>query len=231
MKGSSIRSCILALTSMVCLVSGVPVLADPPIGSRLGERLEKVQVNNEAESAIAGQSWARCVVDLREKSVLMFLRAANPEAAKKPVWAFVHEIECNNFQSNSPLSEGQVVNMPTDILRGSLAEAFLRKSKIPALSANPLQRVYSRSWYQYTDRNLSVDEMATCVADTAPKGVLELLASVPYSSEEKNAISALSPNLGVCLSVGAKLLANRQGLRAALAEALFHRVIEIETGK
>jgi hypothetical protein len=47
---------------------------------------------------------------------------------------------------------------------------------------------------------------------------------VPTTPEEGQAFAALSPDMGKCLRAGTKLQANRQSLRAALAEALFQRL-------
>ena len=68
-----------------------------------------------------------------------------------------------------------------------------------------------------------MDDMAVCVAATNPSGVRALLATAPASVNEASSMATLSPTLGRCLQANAKLVGNRQSVRAALAEALYHR--------
>jgi hypothetical protein len=66
--------------------------------------------------------------------------------------------------------------------------------------------------------------MATCVSENAPQETVMLIKSEAYTAAEMAAIQALAPTLGACLRVGIKVDANRQTLRAALADALYQRV-------
>jgi hypothetical protein len=109
-------------------------------------------------------------------------------------------------------------------LRGMIAEAFVKKNGGAAgLAVKPLQAVYKREWHAITTRPAAVDEMATCVAETNPAGIVAVLRTGHGSPEEVAAIRTISPSLGTCLGVGAKLTANRTAIRSALAEALYHR--------
>jgi hypothetical protein len=74
-----------------------------------------------------------------------------------------------------------------------------------------------------TQRDPIVDEMATCTADVNPMGTLALLQTEAYSDAEMAAVQTLAPDIGRCLRAGATLKANRQAMRAALAEALYQR--------
>jgi hypothetical protein len=87
-----------------------------------------------------------------------------------------------------------------------------------------LQKIYQRPWFAVTGRHLSVDEMGACIADVNPAGIGALIRTVPTTPGEGQAFAALSPDMGRCLRAGTKLQANRQSLRAALAEALFQRL-------
>jgi hypothetical protein len=178
-----------------------------------------------AESAQAGWRWAQCVAHKRTSNVSAFLDGTDKSAVDKAEQALSRSLECLNFEGGALESEGQVLNMPTDIERGALAEAMLHnKPPTTNLSANSLKRAYSAPWTAFSARHLSVDEMAVCVADTNPAGIAKLLATRPYEAEEDRAVTDIAPSLGVCLAAGVKLSANRQGIRAALAEALYHRV-------
>jgi len=109
-----------------------------------------------------------------------------------------------------------------------LAEAALEKTSADeALQPLAPQPSYEREWFMLTGRDRVVDEMAVCVADQTPAGVRALLATKPEGPEELAAVQALSATLGPCLPTGATLKANRQSLRAALAEALYHRAAPV----
>lgn len=107
------------------------------------------------------------------------------------------------------------------------AEAFLRKYKnranLPSLAA---LRVYKRDWYVMTGRPAQIDEMAACVADVNPAGIMAITKTQFGSKKEKQAIDALAPALGQCLSAGYKMNTNQLGIRTALAEGRYHRVFD-----
>lgn len=97
---------------------------------------------------------------------------------------------------------------------------------VAALPSLPLrQGFYKRPWFAGTARNAVVDEMGACVADTAPPGISNLLRTSAYTPQEKSAFATLTPVMASCLSAGAKLIGNTQSLRAAMADALYQRVI------
>jgi hypothetical protein len=112
-------------------------------------------------------------------------------------------------------------------MRGDLAEEFIKRSwhyNASRLQPLPIQKVYSRAWFGFTGRNVSVDEMAACVADTNPAAVLALIDSEPFSNAEATAFGNLIPSLGPCLRAGTKLEGKKEPLRAALSEALYQRL-------
>lgn len=116
--------------------------------------------------------------------------------------------------------------IPLHLMRGALAEEALRKlaGQAGALPALPIQRQYMRPWFVATNRNRAVDEMAACVADTDPAGIVALLQTRPGGFDEGAAIAGLKPSLGRCLAANAKLEADARPVRAALADALYQRV-------
>ena len=112
-------------------------------------------------------------------------------------------------------------------MRGVVAEVLVKDDMrlAAALPALPIQRHYSRPWFAATGRHVSIDEMATCIADTNPRGVLYLLGSGAKGEGEAAAIAALEPSLKNCLRAEFKLVGDRQIVRGALADALYQRMI------
>jgi hypothetical protein len=109
-------------------------------------------------------------------------------------------------------------------LRGMAAESLLKRSDTVArLAPQPKAATYSAAWTAVTGRVRAVDEMAMCVAATDPAGILALLATSPNSTRQRQAFAALSPSLETCLAKGYQLDTKPAALRAALAEALYHR--------
>lgn len=203
-----------------------PPTEEPSIGTRLGTRVEREKVDSEKESALTGHQFASCLVSRRDKDVHEFL-SADEHASKKAARRLNGEVRCLSLdRPRSHLVEGFAVKFPHHVLRGMLAEHWLKKSApgVGLLQPLPLQPVYQRPWFATTAREPVVDEMGACLADVNSAGVLSLIRTEPYSDGEREAFVALSSTMASCLRAGAKLEANRQALRAAVAEALYHRV-------
>ena len=66
-----------------------------------------------------------------------------------------------------------------------------------------------------------VYELGGCVVAANPGRVHQLLASEPFSAEERQQLHALSPLLAPCLNSGSSVETNRETLRAVLAESLY----------
>jgi hypothetical protein len=218
---------ILILAAALC-VSGA-ALADPPLGSRLGKREVSNGLNEEIRAARQTHAAAACMVNKRRSAAERLLAATEEAVVKKAytdLWS--GELDCySGFEDNdSGFVEGRVIHAPLDILRGMLAEELVKRNTaaIPQLPVlQPLHQIYSRPWYATTNRDPIVDEMATCVADVNPMGTLALLQTDFYTEAEMAQVRTLSPDIGRCLRAGATLKANRQAMRAALAEALYQR--------
>ena len=109
-------------------------------------------------------------------------------------------------------------------LRGMVAEVLLKRSKTASrLAPQAPLSTYTAGWFAMTGRPQPIDEMAMCVAAINPGGITRLLATKPASSAQRDAFAALTPSLGTCLAKGYQLDTKPAGLRAALAEALYHR--------
>lgn len=201
-------------------------MADPPIGSRLGERTKRNPVRDERQAALGAHEMARCLVDRRKRSVTEFLASVDTKATKRLSDRMSGEHDCFNMTPGNDMVEGRLVTFPHDIYRGMLAEWMIKADErsFAELPALPRQRIYTRNWYAVTDRDPSVDEMATCVSESAPGPTVTLMKTRPYSPEEGTAFGALMPHFGACLRAGVKLTGNRQSVRAALADALYQRL-------
>jgi len=197
----------------------------PPLGSRLGQREQSaVNPRNDARAVRTGHAFARCIVMKRRSAAATFLNAASLEAQQATDRVLSRELGCNNLYTETGM-DGRRVVFPSDIYRGMLAEALIaHDAQFEALPTLERQPGYTRVWFAFTGRPKVVDEMATCVAETGPAQVRTLLASTPESPEERMAMQAIGSFLGPCLRAGATLTSNRQSLRAALAEAYYHRL-------
>lgn len=198
---------------------------DPPIGSRLGKRIIQGEPQNEKEAAQEAHEMASCLVNRRERAAREVLAATNEAAETKAVRSVSETTDCGGNRERNHLVVGTMIRYPRDLFRGMLAEHLLAHDRgaLAALRPLPRQAVYQRPWFEFTARDQVVDEMATCVAEVDPAHSRAILDAAPYSGEEKAAFAALMPVMGPCLRIGAKLAANRQALRAAIAEALYQR--------
>lgn len=220
------RTVLLASAIGVCCIA-TSAWADSPIGSRLGDRL-KPNAEDEQTAARHGHELANCLVNKRRAQSERLVSQTTSDGYKAAYKAFNGgDLECfNMFDDATHLTGGRSFSIPPEVFRGLLAEHLIAHdwSRFAALPALPRQMTYSRAWYGGTNRHVAVDEMATCVSETAPAETLALLKSEPYSDAERAAYGVLGPHLGACLRIGAKVDANRQTLRAALADALYQRV-------
>jgi hypothetical protein len=208
--------------------SAMAAAQEPPTGSRLGSRYAGSVKYSEEQADDAATKMAACLVSKREAAARAYIDAYTPDGADRLSNTLFKEVSCLSFITigNGGMSDTTSFSFPRDVLRGKLAEALLKNqsSAIAALAALPLAKDYSRAWFAATSRNPVIDEMGACVVDTNPKGVAAILATASYSKEEGAAFGGIMPNLGTCLRAGAKLQANRQALRASLADAMYQRL-------
>jgi hypothetical protein len=220
-----LRTLLLAsAVGLLCI--GAPALGEPPIGSRLGKRLSTNEEKREREAALGAHEMARCLVNKQRSVVRAFLSSVDAKESERLSKEMSGEHECMSMTEGNDLVEGRMVTFPHDIYRGMLSEWMIKNDErtFSSLPALPRQLTYSRSWYAVSDRDASVNEMATCVSENAPHETLALLKTLPYSDAEGSAFAAVVPSMGACLRVGVKLTGNRQSLRAALADALYQRI-------
>lgn len=183
-------------------------------------------------SAASAQSdmahrYAVCLSQMRPNEVRHLLQATSANAANMPYHALADDDRCFSQVFGNQQFRPEDASFSIDMLRGKLAEQQLQvqSDRVAALQPLPLQQKrYIRPWFAATGRNPAVDEMGACMADTDPAGIMGLIRTTPATTDESNAISAMSAALTKCLSAGTRLDASRGALRAALADALYQRL-------
>jgi hypothetical protein len=171
--------------------------------------------------------YVACLSATRSVQVSQLLRASSAAAANLRYHALIDDDRCFARVFGNQAFRPEDVAISQDMLRGKLAEQALLAEEAQATALQPLplqQKRYIRNWFEATGRHPAVDEMAVCMADTDPAGILALIHTEQDGSDETAAIGALSPSLTKCLSAGTRLDASRHALRAALADALYQRL-------
>jgi hypothetical protein len=219
------------LAALFCAAAAL-VLATPAAAqdeNELGSRVLKrhpASSNGEPErrATLIWHTFTRCMAEKRGASVRRLLEVENADALQQTMAVLSREVQCNI--GGPDMITGYSLNAPLDVQRGMYAEALLARMRHPlGLPALARVAVYHSGWNAVSGRSATVDEMAVCVADTNPGGVEALLATDANSREELAVFGALSASFGPCLVANTQLNATRVGVRAALAEALYHRVM------
>lgn len=178
-----------------------------------------------ADAAVTAHKVAKCIYARRPADVAAALGTTAAGDYQRYHAILSRSPQCRDIGVESAMIDGATVVVPADILRGMLAEEALAGSRFRSLQPVQSGADYKRPWFAATGRPAAVDEMAVCTAEQNPAGVRVLIEAQPESSGELEAIQGLSATLGACLPQGATLSANRQSLRAALADALYQRAI------
>ena len=173
------------------------------------------------------RNYAACLAETDSAQARELLLASSSAGIAGPYRSLVNDDRClSNTFGNQPYSASdEAFSTPT--LRGNLAEQLLLRQSAAVAALQPLplqQKRYLRPWFAATGRHPAVDEMAACMADTDPAGILALIKTDAGSGEESDAFGAMSPALTKCLSAGTQLDVSRAAIRAALADALYERV-------
>jgi hypothetical protein len=225
------RHLILASMLIVGILCDVAVLAEPPVGSRLGERLVPIKPKSfKAENVIFSMhNFASCLYFKRPKSVITKLVSLDPDIQRSVDLTLAEPVDCKALMTDDPWAEMTYIDTNPLFWRGILAEVVLKKknhigAKALPLSALPFQDNYIRPWFAVSKRPKDIDIMGVCMVETQPAAVLELLDTKPQSLEEKKSIMNVVGLLGPCLRDGVELKADRLTLRSVMAEAYFHRI-------
>lgn len=167
-----------------------------------------------------------CMYRTHHKTALSLLNADAPKASNRAYARLANETTCSGKLPSNTAHASSSLTFSKGLIRGALAEQFLRTSPAVAqLQPLPLQsKRYVRPWFVATGRDVAADEMAACIADTNPAGIVAVIGTEPLSREEDAAMLNLRGSLGGCLIAGTRLQASREAMRAALADALYQRV-------
>lgn len=168
-----------------------------------------------------------CAVTRREDVMRHVLDAGDDSSYEKAYRVFPGLRGCRTGGYINDNVDETMFNADHASVRGMIGEAILKNTgKLDGMSALPVEKTYSREWFALTGRPRPIDEMATCVAASDPSAIAALLHTEQETPEEIAAIRSAAPAMGGCLQTGYKLNANPLSLRAALAEALYHRVFD-----
>ena len=112
-----------------------------------------------------------------------------------------------------------------DLLRGALAEAIYNGRRVQPLSTGPLplnvQALMPRN--EKVPRERSIGRLTgACAVERAPAHAHAVVQSNPGDIGEFRALKALESTFASCLPTGTSLRVSRLGIRASIAEALYH---------
>ena len=169
--------------------------------------------------------FSRCFTSKNRQAARALLAATNATEASKHIKQIRLKTACTLKGPTSGFYNYEVTGASVDSLRAYVAEILLKEepTKSAVLPALSPQRLYDRPWYPATSRPVAMDEMATCVAETNPSGVVRLIQTVSDSPQESAVFKSLTDSLVSCLRSDVKLVGNRQVVRGALADALYQR--------
>src|SRR5439155_3555203 len=121
-KGRIMKVRALLLASAIGLLCiAASAAAEPPIGSRLGERLTKDRPNDEVASVKQSHALATCLVNRREPLVKSLLDQRDKGGYATAYKALTSgEIDCFSLflDSTTPFIEGRELKIPRDLFRG-----------------------------------------------------------------------------------------------------------------
>lgn len=170
------------------------------------------------------RTYSECATRRSSDQMRALLDADDESAYRAAAEQFSGDPRCTLNDEVTTTVLASTFNQDRGKLRGMVAESLLKRSRTVAkLAPLPKAASYRAVWTRMTSRVAAVDEMAMCVAATDPAGIRTLLATNPNSTAQRQAFAALTPSLGTCLAKGYQLDTKPAGLRAALAEALYHR--------
>jgi hypothetical protein len=170
------------------------------------------------------RKYVACAAKRQDGQMRVMLNTKDEGEYRAAALAFASEPRCIRDDADYTAVLFATMNSDRGKLRGMVAESLLSRSKsVRQLPAVPQEKVYTANWFANSGRTRAVDEMAMCAAATNPVGVLTLLATKPGSDRQRSAFTGLTSTLGACLAKGYQLDTKPAGLRAALAEALYHR--------
>ena len=213
----------LALSALVAPVA----TAEPPTGSRMGNRIKKVENASFRDPYVIAYRVARCAAALKRPEVRKVIDAPTPAAREEARKRIRTVSNCNASYLFGNEAEYLSYSIDENVNDGMYAEAVLMEDKVSRnLPAMPIQSDYTRAWFAASGRRPVLNETAVCVANTAPAKVFALFDTKIASKEEMAATNALGGELGQCVPAGIEMHLDARGLRSALGEAMYHRVYD-----
>ena len=217
---------ILSTIALVA-VAASGVSAEPPTGSRMGNRIKKVENASFRDPYVLAYRVTRCAAALKEADVRRIIDATTLEERDNARKRVRELHNCNGSYLFGNEAEYLSFSIDQVIQDGMYGEAVLMEDKAGRdLPAMPIQRDYTRSWFAVSGRKPVLNETAVCVADIAPSKVFALFETRIASKEEMAATNAMGGELGQCVPAGIEMHLDARGLRSALGEAMYHRVYD-----
>lgn len=174
-----------------------------------------------SDQAVAtGMAMAACMVRRNSRSVERYLNTADAgrHAAMEPLQSMMPT--CLNEADRGATQ----LRLSASAFDGALAKAALVREAPMSLPAIEPGKTDVPVWLSRDANQRVVQEMAICLADRFPAQSLAFVISSRDSATDADALGALSPHLGECLIRGTTLHANKEGIRLALASAIYHRI-------
>ena len=220
------------LAIALALLLGAGQATDPDSGARTGSRLDpntrSIGNADTSKSDLTMYRFIECAVARRGGRVRQLVDTRS-EAEFQMAYRALDDVQRCTLDAYVDENASTIMfTADRGTIRGYVAEVYLKQDKprLVALAPLALQHVYLRDWYPMTGRAQAVDEMAVCVADINPQGIVLLIGTEIGSKDQKAAIKGLLPAVGLCLSKTVRLTTNALGLRTSLAEALYHRTFD-----
>lgn len=212
-------------TALTAALLAGQVSAEPPTGSRLGNRLKPLANPSHRDQDELAQRAAQCAATLYRSDATKVFEATSAEARDSARAAIGMLVRCSMSYLLGGEAEIYVFRQNPPIYDGMLGEELVKGSgRLSALPAMPLVENYNRAWFGMTGRPVALDDMAVCVVNVAPAQVGALFNTKIKTDEERAAIGNLGPAMGQCLQEDVELKLDERWLRSALGEAMYRRI-------
>lgn len=225
MKTGQIILSIIAACGMIATAQ-----AEPPTGSRLGNRLKPLANPSFRDPDELSQRTAQCAASLYSSDVKKVFEATTLEDRTKARNGIGLLERCSMSYLLGGEGEVYVFNINPPQYDGMLGEEMVKEGgQLAKQAAMPPEPDYNRTWFGLTGRPIALDDMAVCMVYIAPREVGALFSTRIKSKDENAAVNALVPAMGQCLQQGVELHADARAVRTALGEAMYRRIYAPES--
>lgn len=203
--------------------TGSRIAGAPPAAGLSGIGSSDTQVQASVAALAMGRAVAGCMVKRHDDMVVAFL-ASSPTNPGKPLREDMKDALRGCLIEAGPQFDSSQMRFNDDTLRGLFAEAWLLSAETaPSGSVADAKPDYTARWISGEADQSVVDRMALCLTSAHPAEAVALVRSASGSAAESSALAALSPYFGGCLVKDATLKINRNGVRLAVAKAVYYR--------